>query len=743
MGRAVTIEGDAEDWGELFAGTFGGEGNERPCPDAAPDCPRCGRHDRVEAIAAGWFCNRCLGFLTNLGDNPCKGCSRKGSVNEWGECPACANDWNPSTESTPMAKPSLSKAVTPSPTGALTVPIARTIPSPTNPRKHFDQGELAELAESIRTYGVLQAILVRPAKGWTVEPGKASGKACFFVSNVARALMDDGWKTEAEATANLPLYELVAGERRFRACRIVGLKEIPASVRELSDLQVLEIQLVENLQRRDVHPIEEAAGYALLMKEHGYSAKKIAVKVAKSEAYIYGTLKLGNLPAAARDAFRAGKLSKNHCILIGRIPSDKLREKAAEKILAPKEWAYTQRPELKGEPLTYRDAKGLIENEFMCELKGSGFDRTSLTLLPEAGSCDACPKRTGNAREEFPDARADVCTDPECFRAKEAAHRKAAADKVANKGVRVLTGKEAKSALNGFSSKWQDLKETNYRDAKRRSYKQLVGEELKAETVAALDGRGQVHYLVPKDRVREVLGEESGVAGGGRSGTSFAKDEERRKRERELQDEIDVGILRRVFEDVRGQIGRAVGFNTPALATRLRAVIHAELEHRDDAMVELAMVVGIPVAVKQDEYGRVDAPEGLLDEVLDRPAAELVGLLVCLSVDEELRFGGIERARGKALAAAFGLDAKAIAAEAKAAVKARANGPPPLQLRKCRVCGCTAEDCWQCVEKLGHPCDWVGDQDLCTACVGEEATAAANGHANGHAKRRKKQGATA
>lgn len=142
------------------------------------------------------------------------------------------------------------------------------VASKTNPRKHFDAAALKELAESIAKHGVLQAILVRP--------NGADGK-----------------------------FELVAGERRWRAAKLAQLDRIPVTVRELSDTEALELQVVENLQRTDLHPLEEAEGYESLMKcQHAdgrtYTADEIAAKVGKSRSYVYSRLKYTALCKEAR-----------------------------------------------------------------------------------------------------------------------------------------------------------------------------------------------------------------------------------------------------------------------------------------------------------------------------------------------------------------------------------------------------------------------------------------------------------
>ncbi len=173
---------------------------------------------------------------------------------------------------------STSPAVPVASAAALDVSIDDVRPSATNPRKHFDEGALAELAESIRAKGIIQPLLVR------------------------RIPPDDADRLQA--------FEVVAGERRYRAAKIAEQKTIPVVVRDLTDTEALELQLIENLHRNDLHPLEEAEGYEHLQKLNGYSVEELAVKVLKSKAYVYARLKLLALGPLARKALDAAQLQR-------------------------------------------------------------------------------------------------------------------------------------------------------------------------------------------------------------------------------------------------------------------------------------------------------------------------------------------------------------------------------------------------------------------------------------------------
>lgn len=172
-----------------------------------------------------------------------------------------------------MGKVGVDSPVEPS-LGGQNLPIGLIDPSASQPRRHFDDVALQELADSIRIKGVLQPVLVRPATG---------GR-----------------------------YELVAGERRWRASQMAGLHDIPAVVRELGEGDSFEAALIENIQRADLNPIEEAEGYGRLQQQFGHTQDSIATLTGKSRSHIANLLRILALPDEARDMVREGRLSLGH-----------------------------------------------------------------------------------------------------------------------------------------------------------------------------------------------------------------------------------------------------------------------------------------------------------------------------------------------------------------------------------------------------------------------------------------------
>ena len=156
------------------------------------------------------------------------------------------------------------------------VPIEFLSPNPKNPRRHFGDADLTDLAQSIREHGVVQPVVVRPA------PGRQDR------------------------------YEIIAGERRWRAAQRAGLIEIPVIVREVDDRTALELAIIENVQRADLNPVEEAQGYQQLIDEHGYSQADLGQVIGKSRSHVANTLRLLRLPDVIRDMLVDGALSAGH-----------------------------------------------------------------------------------------------------------------------------------------------------------------------------------------------------------------------------------------------------------------------------------------------------------------------------------------------------------------------------------------------------------------------------------------------
>lgn len=180
--------------------------------------------------------------------------------------------------------------------GTVTLKISEIEPNRTQPRKEFDEQALSELAESISQHGLLQPLLVRPL--------------------------------------TLGGYQIVAGERRYRASRMAGLTEVPVIIKELTDTETMEIALIENLQREDLSPVEEALGYKALIDEHGFSQEEVAKSVGKSRPAVANALRLLKLPDNIMEYLKDGKISAGHARALLTLENEELMTELADEIVA-------------------------------------------------------------------------------------------------------------------------------------------------------------------------------------------------------------------------------------------------------------------------------------------------------------------------------------------------------------------------------------------------------------------------
>ena len=247
-----------------------------------------------------------------------------------------------------------------------------------NYRQTFDAGKLEELAASIRSRGILQPLLVREA-----EPDT---------------------------------FEVIAGGRRFRAAQIADLTEIPARVVSLNEDEVLEFQLIENAQREDAHPYEEALAYRTLLERPGYDVPALALKLGKSVSYVYQRLALANLIPAAAEAFQADRLTTGHALVLARLPQEQQAEALAHAFR--EEWQTKTQ-----QAVSVRELAQWVRDHLMLDLADAPFDKEEAMLYAEAGACFACPKRTGYHQALWEELQQkDRCLDAACYEQKVKLH---------------------------------------------------------------------------------------------------------------------------------------------------------------------------------------------------------------------------------------------------------------------------------------------------------------------------------
>lgn len=182
------------------------------------------------------------------------------------------------------------------------ISISKLRPSPIQPRRIFDKASINELAESIKSKGIVQPILVRPSKS---NPGD---------------------------------YEIIAGERRWRAAQVAQMHDVPAVIRELDDTESLEIAIIENVQRADLSPIEEAAGYKKLIDNHGHTQEVLSGIVGKSRSHVANIIRLLSLPNSIQDMISQGQISSGHArAIMNSVFPDQLAEKIISENLSVRE----------------------------------------------------------------------------------------------------------------------------------------------------------------------------------------------------------------------------------------------------------------------------------------------------------------------------------------------------------------------------------------------------------------------
>lgn len=366
------------------------------------------------------------------------------------------------------------------------IAIAKIVPNPLNPRKTFHKDELNDLAVSIAAIGVEVPLIVRPAK-------------------------------------RAGCYELVDGERRYRAAKIAEITEAPCIVREMTDAQVLQAMLVADMQRAGIDDLERAGGIYKLHTDHGASLEDIASWIGRSVSTVRHLLRLRDLPKIVRQACKEGELPTSTALAIARVPGTETREKLARLVLSGSRYwqgkpptdadVAHRRKNLDVEPLTYRQTRELIAENCYRQLKQAPFSRQSLDLITDAGSCDACPKRVGNLKDdpEYANVREDVCIDPECYEAKVKAHAARMLADCQESGRPVLAGNDAERLFSQWnptqlvSNDWIDLGDHCPEDRKNRPYEKLLGKTLADQITMAVDPAGTIHRLVPVPEARKAL----------------------------------------------------------------------------------------------------------------------------------------------------------------------------------------------------------------------------------------------
>lgn len=485
------------------------------------------------------------------------------------------------------------------------IPLTQLVASLTNPRTTFNQVKLEELADSIRAGGVHQPVLVRRLPGARVA--------------------DTDRKVQ---------YEIVAGERRFRACQLAGVATIPAMVRAMTDREVLEVQIIENLQRDDLSELEEAEGYERLMQHSTLTADAVGAKIGKSRSYVYARLKLLELCPEARAILRDGTIDASRALALARLPDHKLQLKVMEDVVLAKN-SYGE------QCYSFRDVSRIIQRQYMLRLDKASFSIADGTLVHGATACGACPKRTGHEPELFADVDSpDVCTDPDCYRQKEAAHQGRELQAAHERGQTVITGREAKALWpTSWGSVEGYLRLDDERDSPTgKSLRKLLAKPLEEGVKPVLidnpHNPGELVAMLPATDVVELLGQQGGEDDqtASKKITKGMQDDEEIKKLREktnLKNEFEQGwrneLLKRTFEKLSGasRFSRDRGLS-------LNVARHIALDFANRLNTEKAkFLCGLL------ELGKVAPVQALIDHITEHPEPEQMILLLVMHRDVE------------------------------------------------------------------------------------------------------------
>lgn len=562
-----------------------------------------------------------------------------------------------------------------------TLPVSAVEPSPTNPRKTFAPEKITQLADTIKAQGrILQKLLVRP---W---PGREG------------------------------VYECVDGARRRLAALQLGLDTVPVDVLELTDAQVIEIQLITGETGEPLSPLEEAEGFqtALALKDPAsgepcFTLRSLADKLGCGHNHIQQRISLLKLPSDVRKMVSAGTLAPRTANLLTRVAGKTALAAAISEVVYPRH---------SDMPLGYREAEALIHEKFMVSLRKAPFDPSDATLDGPEGAplaCAVCPLKTGNDVERFGEGDKNTCTNPTCYRTKANLHWDRTKAKAASQNQRVLSDEEAAEVFEknsptvqiAFSSPYVDIHaKPTYRhvaneveDKNLPTWAELIESAaekkgIKVPVVLARDRDGKQWELVQltlaieaaralgenyfkkvpaseslstKDRVdRDLV----------RSTVRATDDFEARKKAEAAANKLRAKTNALALRELGCMLG---DFDFSAIAPELvDALIEISLDYAgQDGVAQIASAYGIKS--KGGDFAMADAFDAWLKKIA--PASRFV-VLVQLLVAAPMRFKGVEAEGFARVAKIAGVDLaviKAVVAE-EIAPKNKAKAEKPKKL---------------------------------------------------------------
>ncbi|AOV01877.1 ParB/RepB/Spo0J family partition protein [Delftia tsuruhatensis] len=346
-----------------------------------------------------------------------------------------------------------------------TLPLTQIAPSRTN-RMVIEDDALHDMAATMKLYGVLQPLLLR---------------------RLPAERLQDTFEDEATRRAT---HEIIAGERRYRAAQIAGLRAVPYIERDADNMHALLMQLIENLHRSDLTPLQEALGVQRLTLDHGLSIDGAAEALHKSRTHVFESLRLLTLCPEATAALAARTLTRSVALLVAQRPTEAIQTEYTKRVL-------TGGPD--GGPMSYRSALDLARRSYMLKLDQAPFALDDATLCPDAGACSVCPKHTGASPELWDKNDADVCTDTACFAEKKDAHFERMKAQAQQRGQQIITGRQARDIMpseNGAPRGYLLLDKPS--QGSSAPVRQVLGQDVPAANVVLIEApSGNLVEAVP------------------------------------------------------------------------------------------------------------------------------------------------------------------------------------------------------------------------------------------------------
>lgn len=464
-----------------------------------------------------------------------------------------------------QAKQSLEKAITPHQPKFRIVPLADINVTKNNFRTEFDDESLTELAESIRKDGVVEPLLLRDNSVVLTRMAASKGKP----------------------------YDLIAGERRLRAAKIAGLKTVPAMCYDIDDETARGLMIIENLQRKDLHPLEYALGFEEMLTKRGHTVESLAQLVKRGETFIREHLHLSKLPEIAVDAFRKEDINKSVAVLIASVPDPAQREKFAKEVITGKDGYYAT-----GHALSFRKAKALKEKEYMRSLTSAPFPVDEVIDPAWGKACVDCPHYNGNTAATGQGKRAAICLNPahfavvtELFGDQQQAKLEADAG-----DLKVIPRSEAKrlfyqNTKEGFSltngTNYVDKGSTfmDYADGYKNKPWAPVLAKGEVQLYAAIDGAGRIHKLALKREAEAAgvkQGHKFGYSSSSSSSTKRSAADVRAANEKKMKTAIKKLVAVEVFRQVGENARKGFAFGTaPTQTKRLLTLLRMSIADAD------------------------------------------------------------------------------------------------------------------------------------------------------------------